>query len=91
MKSYHNVNLHLKKNTPQILGTGLSNLAQDSFQEEIYLHGYCLCLAFWFWVERGIHVSYWKGISALDKIMYHLFYSLHTIHKIEELVVQFTK
>ena len=48
----------------QISGAGLSNMAQDSFQDEIHLHGHCVCLGFQFRTKRGIHDSYWKGRFA---------------------------
>ena len=40
----------LKRLPSQIHRVGLSDMAQDTFQDEIHLHGNCLCLGSWIWI-----------------------------------------
>ena len=37
-------------------------MAQDSFQDEIHLRGYSVCLGFWNRTERILHDSYYNGM-----------------------------
>ena len=48
--------VHLK-----VFGTDSSNMAQDSLQDEIHLHGAGFCLDFWNWFQCGIHDSNCRG------------------------------